>query len=87
MSQQQFYETVQREQEWEHDMKLKTFADNIREELKQSDELYCCYCAMPKGEKWHCCKENHFVAFSDLYEEDQNLLIQNEIDEYERLSK
>jgi len=64
MSQQQFYETVQREQEWEHDMKLKTFADNIREELKQSDELY-----------------------SDLYEEDQKYLIQEQIDEYERLTK
>jgi len=87
MSQQQFYETVQREQEWEHDMKLKTFADNIREELKRSGELYCCYCAMPKGEKWHCCQENHFVPFGDLYEEDQNMLIQEAIDEYEDWSK
>jgi hypothetical protein len=87
MSQQEFYETVQREQEWEHDMKLKTFADNIREELNKSDELYCCYCSTPKGEKWHCCQENHFVGFSELDDDSQKYLIQEQIDEYERLTK
>lgn len=87
MSQQQFYETVQRQEEWENDMKLKTFADNIRQELMQSDEQYCYYCLTPKEEKWHCCQENHFGRFADLPEEDQNFLIQEEIDEYERLSK
>ena len=87
MSQQQFFETVQRQEEWENDMKLKTFADNIKEELSKSREEYCYYCLTPKGEKWHCCKENHFGTFSDLPEDDQAFLIQEEIDEYERLSK
>lgn len=87
MSQQQFYETVQRQEEWENDMKLKTFADNIKEELSQSDEQYCYYCLTPKGTKWHCCHENHFGTFSDLDDDLQKILIQAEIDEYERLSK
>lgn len=87
MSQQQFFETVQRQEEWENEMKLKTFADNIRQELRQSDEEYCYYCLTPKGDKWHCCKENHFGHFSDLYEEDQDFLVQEAIDEYEEWSK
>ena len=73
MSQQQFYETVQREQEWEHDMKLKTFADNIKEELSQSDEQYCYYCLTPKGTKWHCCHENQLECnhkFGTLFLDD-----------------
>ena len=80
MSQQQFYETVQRQEEWENDMKLKTFAQEIREEMISSQREYCCYCLTPKGDKWHCCQENDFVTFADLYEEDQEFLIQEEID-------
>ena len=41
----------------------------------RSDE-YCCYCLTPKGEKFHCCSENHFLPFDDLYEEDQAALLE-----------
>lgn len=64
-------------------MKVKNFQQEIRDELMRSSTEYCCYCLTPKGCKWSCCQENHFVRFSDLYEEDQEALIQNELDEYE----
>jgi hypothetical protein len=50
---------------------------------KNSDELYCCYCLEPKGSKWHCCKENHFITFSDFYETDQEEFIAWELEEHE----
>lgn len=87
MSQQQFYETVQRQEEQENDMKLKTFAQEIKEELMSSQTQYCCYCLTPKGDKYHCCQENDFVTFADLYEEDQKFLIEEAIEEYEEWSK
>ena len=68
-------------------MKLKDFREEIRDELMRSTTEYCCYCCTPKGSKYVCCGECHFVQFSDLYEEDQNELIQNELDEYEKWSK
>ena len=35
---------------------------------------YCVYCLTPKGEKYHCCQENHFIPYEDLYPEDQELI-------------
>jgi len=67
-------------------MKLKNFAQEIKEEMQQSDTKYCCYCLMPQDGKLGCCQENHFVTFNDLYEEDQKFLMQEAIDEYETWS-
>jgi len=36
-----------------------------------TNEEYCCYCSTPKGDKFQCCSENHFVPFNDLYEDQQ----------------
>jgi hypothetical protein len=36
---------------------------------------YCCYCCEPKA-YGSCCGENHFVPFEDLYEEDQEAMIE-----------
>jgi hypothetical protein len=68
-------------------MKIKNFVQEIKDELNRSNTLYCCYCAMPKGDKYVCCQENHFVLFSDLYEEDQAAIIEEELDAYETWDK
>jgi hypothetical protein len=68
-------------------MKLKNFREEIRSELMSSPTQYCCYCTEPKRGKYSCCSENHFVTFGDLYEEDQNAIIQDEVDQYEDWSK
>jgi hypothetical protein len=44
------------------------------------DVEFCCYCLEQKGDKWSCCKENHFVPFQDLYLEDQKEIIEWEIE-------
>jgi len=49
--------------------------DELHKWLLNSDTLYCCYCLEEKGEKFGCCKENHFVTYSDLYEEDQKIIL------------
>ncbi len=36
----------------------------------------CCNCTEPKGDKYVCCQENHFVPFEDLYEEDKEAMIE-----------
>jgi guanine deaminase len=35
----------------------------------------------PKGERWHCCQENHFIEFKDLDIEEQKYIIESELDE------
>ena len=45
---------------------------------RELSELYCCYCLTPKGEKYHCCQENHFVPFEDLDEDQQAEIIEGE---------
>lgn len=54
---------------------------NFLEELKKetAEVLYCPYCLEPKGDKFVCCEENHFVAFKELPEEEQNDIIESEL--------
>jgi hypothetical protein len=56
-------------------MKLKALQEQLRQGLMQSHQLYCCYCLEPQGSKISCCGENHFLAFRDLYEADQDYLL------------
>jgi hypothetical protein len=65
--------------------KTKSFKQEIEAELRSSDQLYCCYCCSPQT-GYFCCSENHFVTFSDLYEEDQQGLIEDQLYEYEQWS-
>jgi hypothetical protein len=58
---------------------MKSLFEQYREQF--SDILYCCYCIEPKGDKWHCCQENHFIEFKDLDIEDQKAIIDEELDE------
>jgi len=66
---------------------MKTFREEVREELMQSSTLYCCYCTTEKGDKTHCCSEYHFVTFKDLYPSDQDMLIQDQVEDYEQWVK
>jgi hypothetical protein len=45
-----------------------------------SGQTYCCYCCQPQEEKFGCCHENHFVEFKDLYPEDQQAIINEELE-------
>lgn len=63
----------------------KTYKQQIESELRNSDQLYCCYCCSPKT-GYSCCKENHFVTFNDLYPEDQQQLVGDQLAEYEQWS-
>jgi len=62
-----------------------SFRELVRQEL--SSTTFCCYCLEPQGSKWHCCQENHFVPFGDLYPEDQEDILNNELEEYEGVNK
>lgn len=86
MSLQQLYETVIREEEYIMEQR-KTFAEELRSEFMKSDTQYCLYCLAPKGDKYHCCEENHFGTFAELPEDDQEILIEGEIDAYEEWSR
>ena len=85
MSQKQFYQTVQLQEEYE--MRLKNFAQELREEFEASTTEYCLYCLKERAGKMGCCQENHFGLFTDLPQEDQDYLIQEEIDNYQEWSK
>lgn len=65
-------------------MKMNEFQQELIKQHMSSSELYCCYCMEPKGDKYHCCQENHFIPFSDFDEETQKEFIAWEVEEYER---
>jgi hypothetical protein len=41
-----------------------------------SHDDYCCYCTEPKGDKYVCCSENHFIPFEFLYDDDKEAMIE-----------
>lgn len=84
MSHQQFYETVQLEEEYMS--KMKSFVDELRTEFTLSEQEYCCYCGNEKAEG-PCCGEEHFVTFADLGEDVQNVILDAEIKYYEESTK
>ena len=62
-------------------MKMKSLYEEYKKEFMASDTTYCCYCLVPQGDKYGCCKENHFVTFSDLYPDEQQYIIESELGE------
>ncbi len=58
---------------------MKSLFEQYREQF--SDIQYCCYCMEPKGDKWHCCQENHWIEFKDLDIEDQKAIIEEELND------
>jgi hypothetical protein len=73
MSQQEFYETVQRQEEH-----MKDFLESAKEDLKGVE--YCPYCIEPRGDKRSCCGENHFINFEDFDDDTQRDIVQAEYD-------
>ena len=61
-------------------MKVKSLYEQFKQEFMASDIEYCCYCLEPKEDKIGCCHENHFVEFKDLYPEDQQAIINEELE-------
>jgi len=61
-------------------MKVKSLYEQYKQEFMQSSQTYCCYCCQPQDGKIGCCQENHFVEFRDLYPEDQQAIINEELE-------
>ena len=59
---------------------MKNFIQQFKEEHANIE--YCCYCTEPKDDKISCCSENHFVPFSDLDDDTQMDIINDEYDTY-----
>ena len=62
---------------------MKTLFQFFVEEF--SDIQYCPYCLSIKGDKIVCCQEADFIEFKDLYPEQQKEIIQQELDENQRI--
>lgn len=50
------------------------------EEYKEEEAnvQYCSYCGEPRNHKIGCCSENHWILFSELAEEEQNMIAEAE---------
>jgi hypothetical protein len=57
---------------------MKSVFEQYQAEFQGID--YCCYCLEPKGAKYSCCQENHFVPFEDLDIKEQKEIIEGEIE-------
>ena len=73
MSQEQFYQTVQMQEEY-----MKDFLIQAKEDLH--GVLFCPYCMEPKGNKLSCCEEVHFIEFQDFDDDTQTQIVQDEYD-------
>ena len=73
MSQEQFYQTVQMQEEY-----MKDFLIQAKEDLH--GVLFCPYCMEPRGDKRSCCGEVHFLEFQDFDDETQTQIVQDEYD-------
>jgi hypothetical protein len=53
----------------------------MHEYLLNDTTLYCCYCGDVKT-RHTCCQENHFIAYSEMYPEDQQDLLEYEMEKF-----
>lgn len=60
MSQEEFYQTVQLQEEYEMKKWLEQYLDET------ADELVCTYCNEVKGDALACCDEKSWMFFRDL---------------------
>jgi hypothetical protein len=88
MSEQQFYETVQRQQEWEEDEEEQNrLAEQYWDRWTQgfleesANDKYCPYCLSPQAGRSHCCGESDFVPLKSLPLDSQAEIVNNEYDE------
>lgn len=67
-------------------MKMKTYREQLHEELLKDTREFCCYC-MKQRHGLACCGENHYVTYKDMYEDDQKEFLENELEEWEDFLK
>jgi len=68
-------------------MKVKTFREQLHEELMKDSREFCAYCGTERH-GFGCCGEVHYETFADLSEEDQKYILDETVaDELERLAK
>lgn len=60
MSQEQFYQTVQMQQEYEMKRWLEEYIDQT------ADQLVCSHCYALKGDAQSCCDDKDWMFFKDL---------------------
>lgn len=78
MSQEQFYQTVQLQQEYEMKKWLEQYLDET------ADQLVCTYCHDVKGDALACCDDKSWMFFRDLTLKEQMDIAHKE---WERMSK
>ena len=66
---------------------MNEYKQDLIKDHMRSSRTYCYYCLESKGDKWHCCQENHFLKFSDFDEDTQKEFIAWEMESYEEWSK
>ena len=84
MTQEAFYYQVTMHEEYM--ARLKDFTEQLREEFVASQQEYCCYCGDEKTDS-SCCGEHHFEPFVNLSEDIQQIILDAEIQNYERATK
>lgn len=67
-------------------MKMKTYREQLHEELLKDTREFCCYC-MTERHGLACCGEVHYVTYKDMYEDDQKEFLENELEEWEDFLK
>lgn len=61
--------------------KILKMCDSIVQDKMSDSTTFCCYCGIEQGERWHCCGENHFERFSEMYEDSQNEIVEMELED------
>ncbi len=67
-------------------MKIKSFRDQLHEELLKDSREFCAYCGTERH-GFGCCGEVHYVTYADMDESEQNEFLENELEEWENFLK
>lgn len=67
-------------------MKIKSFRDQLHEELLKDERQFCAYCGHEKR-GIACCGENHFVTYKEMDDDYQKDFLENELLEWEDFLK
>jgi len=54
--------------------------EDLRQELMDSSQAYCCYCGEAQT-SFSCCQENHFETFAEMDKEQQELFLDYEMEQ------
>jgi len=54
--------------------------EDLRQELMDSSQAYCCYCGESQA-GFSCCQENHFETFAEMDKEKQELFLDYEMEQ------